>query len=118
VIFRGKFRGISWKNYFSKLFSSENSIFSQHFWGKIFRGIFPEIFPGKKCSKNQSQDKICVTVVLFVVVVVVVVVVQSFLFVDCVLQKPWRSGLMVTASAYRTEVPGFESHQGLRFSGL
>jgi hypothetical protein len=29
--------------------------FSQHFWGKIFRGIFPEIFPGKKCAKNRPQ---------------------------------------------------------------
>jgi hypothetical protein len=33
---------------FFKTFSAENSIFSQHFWGKIFRGIFPEILPGKK----------------------------------------------------------------------
>jgi hypothetical protein len=37
---------------FFKTFSMENSIFPQHFWGKIFRGIFPEIFPRKKCTKN------------------------------------------------------------------
>jgi hypothetical protein len=43
---------------FFKTFSAENSIFSQHFWGKIFRGIFPEIFPGKKCTKNWPQESI------------------------------------------------------------
>jgi hypothetical protein len=38
---------------FFKTFSTENSIFSQHFWGKIFRKIFRGIFPGKKCTKNR-----------------------------------------------------------------
>jgi hypothetical protein len=51
ITFRGKFRGISWKNDFSKFFSAENSIFSQHFWGKIFRGKFRGIFPGKNVRK-------------------------------------------------------------------
>jgi hypothetical protein len=32
--------------------------------------------------------------------------------------NPWRSGVVVIASAYRTEDPGFESHQGVRFLGL
>jgi hypothetical protein len=36
---------------FFKTFSAENSIFSQHFGGKIFRGIFPGIFPGKNVQK-------------------------------------------------------------------
>jgi hypothetical protein len=40
---------------FFKTFSAENSIFSQHFWGKIFRGIFRGTFPGKKCTKNRPQ---------------------------------------------------------------
>jgi hypothetical protein len=38
---------------FFKTFSAENSIFSQHFWGKIFREIFRGIFPGKKRTKNR-----------------------------------------------------------------
>jgi hypothetical protein len=29
--------------------------------------------------------------------------------------KPWRRGIVVIASAYRTEDPGFESRQGVRF---
>jgi hypothetical protein len=32
-------------------FSAENSIFSQHFLGKIFREIFRGIFPGKNVRK-------------------------------------------------------------------
>jgi hypothetical protein len=40
---------------FFKTFSAENSIFFQHFWGKIFReifrGIFRGIFPGKNVRK-------------------------------------------------------------------
>jgi hypothetical protein len=36
---------------FFKTFSAENSIFSQHFWGIFFHGIFPEIFPGKNVRK-------------------------------------------------------------------
>jgi hypothetical protein len=28
---------------------------------------------------------------------------------------PWRRGIVVVASAYRTEDPGFESRQGVRF---
>jgi hypothetical protein len=36
--FRGKFRGISWKNDFSKLFSAENSIFPNIFGGKFSTG--------------------------------------------------------------------------------
>jgi hypothetical protein len=48
ITFRGKFRGISWKNDFSKLFSRGKFHFSPtFFWGKIFHGIFPKIFPGK-----------------------------------------------------------------------
>jgi hypothetical protein len=31
---------------------------------------------------------------------------------------PWRRGIVVIASAYRTEDIGFESHQGVRFLGL
>jgi hypothetical protein len=46
------FRGIYWKNNFQN-FSRGNSIFSQHFLGKIFRGIFPKNFPRKKCTKNR-----------------------------------------------------------------
>jgi hypothetical protein len=34
-----------------RTFFSLNSIFSQHFWGKIFRGIFSKIFPGKNVRK-------------------------------------------------------------------
>jgi hypothetical protein len=30
-------------------------------------------------------------------------------------QSPWRRGIVVNASAYRTEDPGFESRQGVRF---
>jgi hypothetical protein len=49
---------------FFKTFSAENSFFSQHFWGKIFREIFREIFrgifPGKNVRKigpwSQSSD--------------------------------------------------------------
>jgi hypothetical protein len=41
VIFRGKFRGISCGNDFSKLFPRKILIFPIIFWGKIFRGIFP-----------------------------------------------------------------------------
>jgi hypothetical protein len=29
--------------------------------------------------------------------------------------RPWRRGIVVIASAYRTEDPGFESCQGVRF---
>jgi hypothetical protein len=39
------------KKQFFKTFSAENSIFSQHFWGKIFREIFRGIFPGKNVRK-------------------------------------------------------------------
>jgi hypothetical protein len=31
---------------------------------------------------------------------------------------PWRRGIVVIASAYRTENPGFESRQGVRFRSL
>jgi hypothetical protein len=30
-------------------------------------------------------------------------------------EKPWRHGIVVIASAYRTEDPGFESPQGVMF---
>jgi hypothetical protein len=30
----------------------------------------------------------------------------------------WHSGIVVIASAYRTEAPGFESRQGVRFKGI
>jgi hypothetical protein len=47
------------KKRFFKTFSAENAIFSQHFGGKIFCGIFPKIFPEifaeKKCTKNRPQ---------------------------------------------------------------
>jgi hypothetical protein len=33
-------------------------------------------------------------------------------------RMPWRRGIVVIASASRTEDPGFESRQGVRFSGL
>jgi hypothetical protein len=36
---------------FFKTFSAENSIFFQHFWGKIFGGIFRGIFPRKNVRK-------------------------------------------------------------------
>jgi hypothetical protein len=52
ITFRGKFRGISWKNAFSKLFPRKIQFFPNIFWGKIFRGIFPEIFPGKMYEKS------------------------------------------------------------------
>jgi hypothetical protein len=32
--------------------------------------------------------------------------------------KPWRRGIVVIASAYRKEYPGFESRQGVRFLGI
>jgi hypothetical protein len=51
VIFRGKFRGISRKNDFLKLFPWKIPIIPNIFVGKIFRGIFPEIFPGKNVRK-------------------------------------------------------------------
>jgi hypothetical protein len=31
---------------------------------------------------------------------------------------PWRRGIVVIAAAYRTEDPGFEFHQGVRFLGV
>jgi hypothetical protein len=34
------------KRFFKKFSRGKFNFFSQHFWGKIFRGIFPEIFPG------------------------------------------------------------------------
>jgi hypothetical protein len=33
----------------------------------------------------------------------------------CIQHLPWRRGIVVIASAYRTEDPGFESRQGARF---
>jgi hypothetical protein len=33
-------------------------------------------------------------------------------------KAPRRRGILVIASAYRTEYPGFESHQGVRFLGI
>jgi hypothetical protein len=30
-------------------------------------------------------------------------------------RKFWRRGIVIVASAYRTEDPGFESRQGVRF---
>jgi hypothetical protein len=36
--------------------------------------------------------------------------------ISCLL--PWRRGIVVIASASRTEDPGFESRQGVRFLGL
>jgi hypothetical protein len=56
ITFRRKFREISWKNDFSKLFPRKIPVFPNILGGKIFRGIFPEIFPGKKCTKNRSLD--------------------------------------------------------------
>jgi hypothetical protein len=32
--------------------------------------------------------------------------------------KPWRRGIVIISSASRTEDPGFESRQGVRFLGL
>jgi hypothetical protein len=32
--------------------------------------------------------------------------------------SPWRRGIVVIASAYSTEDPEFESHQGVRFLGI
>jgi hypothetical protein len=32
--------------------------------------------------------------------------------------RPWRRGILVIPSAYRTEDPGFESQQGVRFLGI
>jgi hypothetical protein len=46
------------KKLFFETFSAENYIFSQHFLGKIFRGIFPEIFPGKTCTKNRTRSRV------------------------------------------------------------
>jgi hypothetical protein len=57
ITFRGKFRGISLEKLFFKTFPTENSIFSQHFLGKIFRGIFPKIFPGKNVQKIGPRNK-------------------------------------------------------------
>jgi hypothetical protein len=52
IVFCGKFRGIFSEKQFFKTFSAENFIFSQHFWGKIFRGISPKIFPRKMYEKS------------------------------------------------------------------
>jgi hypothetical protein len=41
---------------FLKTFSAENSIFSRHFWGKIFREIFRGIIPGKMYEKSAPDD--------------------------------------------------------------
>jgi hypothetical protein len=38
-------------------FSAENSIFPQHFWGKIFLGIFPEIFPRKNVRMYAQKPE-------------------------------------------------------------
>jgi hypothetical protein len=50
ITFRGKFRGISWKNDLTKLLRGKFH-FSNIFGVKIFRGIFPENFPGKNVRK-------------------------------------------------------------------
>jgi hypothetical protein len=34
------------------------------------------------------------------------------------LKRPWRRGIVVITSAYRSEDPGFESRQGVRFLGI
>jgi hypothetical protein len=47
-------RKIPWhfsEKQFFKTFSAENSLFPNIFWGKIFLGIFPKIFPGKSVRK-------------------------------------------------------------------
>jgi hypothetical protein len=31
---------------------------------------------------------------------------------------PWRCGIVVIASAYRTKDPGFETHHGVKFLGI
>jgi hypothetical protein len=61
VIFRGKFRGISWKkNNFSKLFPRKIIIFPYIFWGENFPRNFPQNFPRKKCTKNRPQMRVWV----------------------------------------------------------
>jgi hypothetical protein len=32
--------------------------------------------------------------------------------------QPWRRGIVVIASAYKTEDPGFDSRHGVRFLGI
>jgi hypothetical protein len=36
----------------------------------------------------------------------------------CVIALAWRRGIVVIASAYRTEDPGFQSREGVRFLGI
>jgi hypothetical protein len=55
IIFRGKFRGISWKNDFSKLFPRKIPFFPNIFWGKFSAEFSPEIFPGKQYTKHRPQ---------------------------------------------------------------
>jgi hypothetical protein len=37
---------------------------------------------------------------------------------ECCGKKPWRRGIVVIASAYRTEDPRFESHRGVKLLGI
>jgi hypothetical protein len=51
VIFRGKFRGISWKTIFWNFFRRKFQFFPTFIGGKFPRN-FPRNFPWKKCTKN------------------------------------------------------------------
>jgi hypothetical protein len=53
IIFRGKFRGIFWKNDFSELFFAENSIFFPTFLeGKFSAEFSPKFLPEKMYEKS------------------------------------------------------------------
>jgi hypothetical protein len=55
--FPRNFQGISWENYFSKLFLGENSNFSQHFLVENFSRTFAQNFSGEKNGIwSQSYD--------------------------------------------------------------
>jgi hypothetical protein len=51
ITFRGKFRGISWKNNFSKLFPRKIQLFPNIFGGKFSAEFSLKIFTGKNVRK-------------------------------------------------------------------
>jgi hypothetical protein len=64
VIFRGEFRGIFWKNNFSKHFPRKIPFFPNIFWEKIFRAIFP----GKMYEKSAPGVNILAALILQIAV--------------------------------------------------
>jgi hypothetical protein len=52
IFFRGKFRGISWKNDFSKLFPRKIPFFPNIFGGKFSAEFSPKFSPEKMYEKS------------------------------------------------------------------